>query len=839
VRRSGQRRVDPLSELGRDLIRVERPSRYLGGETGASRKSDDSLLTMALCFPDLYEIGMSNNAIRILYSGLNAMPGVRAERVFAPAPDFESLLESRGLPLYTLETGIALHDVDILGISLGYELAATSVITVLKSGHVPVRAADRGEGDPIVLAGGPAATNPHPLAAFLDAAYIGEAEAGFFDLARELAVLKTRGIGRSGMIDRLREVEAIWIPERGGAGAKRARRAVFGGFSEASALTALPLPTLKTVQDHGTVEIMRGCPNGCRFCHAGYFYRPQRVKTYDAIRTEVESLVSRGGYREITLASLSSGDYPGIGVLLDRLNAEWGRKRVSFQLPSLKINSFTLPIVRKLAEVRKSGLTFAVETPVDEWQRAINKDVSFDRTIAILDEARAAGFKQAKFYFMIGLPVSGRGAGEAQAILEFLSRIRSRTGFQMNVNVGTFVPKPHTPFQWSAQLGEDESLEALNTLRSGARHLKNVKLSYHSPFLSQLEGILARGDERVGELILAAHGKGARLDAWEEHFDRELWRSVLDEALWPVVEECCGARETDSRLPWEDISIRVSKPALLRELERSIRQESTSACMDECTNPCGACNDEVGIVDESIQGEAVEGSVAEVLVPAPPAAVSGRLVLQYSKKGIASYMQHLSVIDAFDRAILVSDIDVAYSEGFNPMPRFEAAQPLPIAVESDCEIASILLCSEVDPREAIRSIDKALPEGLRIVSGEYFPVLMGKKQRTIGSLEWGSVYTIRDKPLVSESSGTLLVKIESVIHDLSIPELKLERKDDAGIQISLPLPRKKEHSLLRILEHCSDTRPIQCAFAITRTQLIADPGDGSRVSFFQAYRMLC
>jgi radical SAM family uncharacterized protein/radical SAM-linked protein len=838
VRRAGHRRVDPLSELGGDLLRVEKPSRYLGGESGCVRKGDDSLLTIALCFPDLYEIGMSNNAIRILYSGLNAMPGVRAERIFAPAPDFESLLAGKGLPLYTLETGIAVHDVDILGFSLGYELAATSVITVLKSGLVPVRASERGEGDPIVLVGGPAATNPHPLAAFIDAAYIGEAEAGFFDLAEELAGLKRRGIGRAEMLDRLRQVDAIWMPDRDGVGGKRARRAVFGGFSLLPAMTALPLPTLKTVQDHGTVEIMRGCPNGCRFCHAGYFYRPRRIKAYDVIRAEVQNLVDRGGYREITLASLSSGDYPGIGGLLDRLNSEWGKRRVSFQLPSLKINSFTLPIVRKLAEVRKSGLTFAVETPVDEWQRAINKDVSFEKTLAILEEARAAGFRQAKFYFMIGLPVAGRGIGEAQAILEFLSRIRSRTGFQMNVNVGTFVPKPHTPFQWSAQLGEGESLEAMNSLRSGARHLKNVKLSYHSPFLSQLEGLLARGDERVGELILAAHGKGARLDAWEEHFDRELWRSVLDEAHWPVVEECCGARETDSRLPWDDISIRVSKPALLRELERSIRQESTSACMDECANPCGACNDEVGVVDESIQGEAVGGSAAESFVPAPPAAVSGRLVLQYSKRGIASYMQHLSVVDAFDRAMLVSGIDIAYSEGFNPMPRFETAQPLPIAVESDCEIASILLCSEVDPHQAIRSINEALPEGLRIVSGEYFPVLKGKKQRTIGSLEWGSVYSICDKTLVSESSETLLAKIESVIRDLSVPELQLERKDDAGIQISLPLPRKKEHSLLRILEQCSDARPIQSAFAITRTQLIADPGDGSRISFFQAYRVL-
>jgi radical SAM superfamily enzyme YgiQ (UPF0313 family) len=462
------RRVDPIADIGAGLLEVEKPSRYLGGEVGSVRKPDEALLSVALCFPDLYEIGMSNNAIRILYAGLNAQEGVRAERVFAPAPDFEALLSRLGIPLYTLETGLALCDVDILALSIGYELAATSILTVLGSGRIPVRAAERGEGDPIVIAGGPAITNPRPLSSFLDAAFIGEAEGGFFELSQELSVMKRQGANRSDLLGRLAMDEAIWLPDRGN-GSKKARRAVFAGFAQTQASTALPIPILKTVQDHGTVEIMRGCPNGCRFCHAGYFYRPQRAKPYEVIEAEVASLVELGGTREITLASLSSGDYPRIGELLDRLNAEWGGRRVSFQLPSLKINGFTLPIVRKLAEVRKSGLTFAVETPVDEWQKCINKDVSFEGTIAILEEARAAGFKQAKFYFMIGLPVPGRGLGEAQAILDFFARLRSRISLQINVNVGTFVPKPHTPFQWSAQLPESEAMEAINLLRSGLR----------------------------------------------------------------------------------------------------------------------------------------------------------------------------------------------------------------------------------------------------------------------------------------------------------------------------------------------------------------------------------
>ena len=394
MKREGILRINPILDLGGSLLDVEKPARYLGGEVGSVRKDDDSLFSIALCFPDLYEIGMSNNAIRILYSGLNALPDVRAERVFAPAPDFEALLARKNLPLYTLESGLALSDVDMLGISLGYELAATSMLAVLESGHIPILAVERGEGDPIVIVGGPAATNPHPFSSFLDAAFIGEAEAGFYDLAEELSLMKRSGGSRSDILDRLSQVEAIWMPARRDRAPKKARRAVFSSFPSAPSVTAFPLPTVKTVQDHGTVEIMRGCPNGCRFCHAGNFYRPQRTKSYEVIHAEVEALVTKGGYREITLASLSSGDYPGIGVLLDRLNSEWGSRMISFQLPSLKINSFTLPIVRKLAEVRKSGLTFAIETPVEDWQKSINKDVSFEKTVAILDEARASGFKQ-------------------------------------------------------------------------------------------------------------------------------------------------------------------------------------------------------------------------------------------------------------------------------------------------------------------------------------------------------------------------------------------------------------------------------------------------------------
>ncbi|RPI98030.1 MAG: radical SAM protein, partial [Spirochaetales bacterium] len=350
-------RIDPLRDIGSRLLDVEKPARYLVGDYGAKIKEGEGLYTLAICFPDLYEIGMSNNAIRILYDGLNRIEGLRCERVFAPAVDFERLLGELGLPLYTLETGIALCDVDMLGFSVGYELSATNMLAVLASGKIALSAVERGEGDPIVIAGGPAISNPHPFAEFLDAAFIGEAEQGFYGLAAELAAMKAAGARRKDFLERLSREPAIWMPVREGSGGKRALRAVYGGFTGEIYKTATPLPTLKVVQDHGTVEIMRGCPNGCRFCHAGFYYRPQRIKSFAAIGAEVEHLVREGGHREITLSSLSSGDYPCLPELLSWLSGLWSRHRVSFQLPSLKVNSFTLPLLSQLAEVRKSGLT--------------------------------------------------------------------------------------------------------------------------------------------------------------------------------------------------------------------------------------------------------------------------------------------------------------------------------------------------------------------------------------------------------------------------------------------------------------------------------------------------
>ena len=811
-------RIDPIQTFGAELYAVAKPARYLGGELGAlpPAELEDSRLRIALCFPDLYEIGMSNNAIRILYNEIERnCPEVRCERVFAPAPDFEALLRRRDVPLYTLESGFPLHSCDIIGFSIGYELLATNMLTVLETGRIPLRAADRGEGDPIVIAGGPASTNPHPFEIFMDAVYIGEAEAEFFEMLDDLAAIKHRGGDRAAMLARLRESKAVWMPAGAAGGPKQAWRAVFSGFPESASSTAFPVPVLQTVQSHGTVEIMRGCPNGCRFCHAGYYYRPQRVKPAENIESEVKELVELAGYREITLSSLSSGDYPDIVGLFRRLNAAWKDRFISFQLPSLKVDSFTLPLLAELSEVRKSGLTFAVETPVESWQGSINKTVSFDKIATILKEAKQYGFKSAKFYFMIGLPVPGRGRGEAEAIVEFLKKIAAVERIALNVNVGTFVPKPHTPYQREPQISEADALDTIRFIKNELRPYKFISISYHSPFTSTLEGVFSRGDGRVGELILSAYQKGARLDAWDEYFDRGVWESVFEEARrkygFDPREEYLSGRPDKSSLPWDDIHLFVAKSYFNDENDHSRASELTSACVEGCVHPCGSCNDQFGIVPGGAFAEAAAGlEIAQThsaenrlgiadkgfrILQKLPAEEARRFVISFSKQAEAAFYPLHAISGIFERAFAILDLPVQFTEGFNPLPRMELTQPLALGLQSGEDVLAVWLHSAIeviDEPAFIAAFNRCVPRGIRIESFRIGrPRIDGK--HTIGSHYWGSKYRV-----AFDSRADFDQALAALVCTNPSEEIKSDRAA-AVIEISLNDARGGDRNIVRLL----------------------------------------
>ena len=795
--------VNPLRDLASSIHKVEKPARYLGGELGSNPPIEDAAdrrLRIALCFPDLYEIGMSNNAIRLLYNQLSTMSdSVVCERVFAPAPDFEKLLEERDVPLYTLESGIPLFQCDIIAFSVGYELLATNMLTVLQAGKVPLLREERDSTSPVVIAGGPAITNPHPFGKFLDAVYIGEAEAGFYELVCRLADIKAQSRAeemRRRFLEEIGTMEQVWTPYKVNSYPQsdgpckddvRSRshktvRAVFDQFSTTTAFTAHPVAVLPTVQSHGSVEIMRGCPNGCRFCHAGYFYRPQRIKSSACIDEEVRILIEDGGYQEITLASLSSGDYPDIVDTFRALNEKWKERHVSFQLPSLKVNSFTLPLLSELSEVRKSGLTFAVETPIEAWQLAINKEVSLEKTLSILKEARSLGFRSAKFYFMIGLPVPGKGMGEADAISAFLRQVSVESKMAINVTIGTFVPKPHTPYEQQSQLSEEEALNCIHRIKDSLRQFRSISISYHSPFSSVLEGLICRGDDGVGDVILSAFRNGARLDAWDEYMKRDAWREAIkehaqslgtDENEWIARMLSGRPREGLNRPIWKDVSLNVSNSYYDNELDNSMNSIPTVPCADPCEHPCGACNKNAHIVCNSIQlkelsdaasTESTASAERSTARPIGKKAIAKvellesfsignahqslledkRLILTYRKKDQAAFYPLHSVPNVFARAFLILGIPVRFSEGFNPIARLEFTPPLSLGFESNAEICSAWLASGFvinDNDGFLNALNSVLPSGLVVQSvriGD--PRNLGKN--SIGTIFSGSLFAI-------------------------------------------------------------------------------------------------
>lgn len=830
--------VKPLDDLGGRLVSVQNPARYLGGEYGQIVKESGDLL-FALAFPDLYEIAMSNLAVKILYDGLNRIRTIRCERVFAPAPDFEQLLESVSVPLYTLETGTPLHTADIIGFSIGYEPGITGVLSILESGGVPLESGNRGEGDPIVIAGGCGVTNPAPFSRFFDAIFIGEAEAGFFDLMAALAERKKEGARRSDLVSILESHPAVWTARKqDDTDGICARRAVFGGFGSPDTdgpdrQVCFPVPNIRIVQDHGAVEIMRGCPNGCRFCHAGMYYRPQRIKDPARIINDIDYLVNRGGYREISLLSLSSGDYEGIDHLLDILIERYAGRNISFQLPSLKVNTFTLPILEKLAQVRKSGLTFAVETPVDSWQRSINKDVFRQRILGILHEAKKRGWSKAKFYFMIGLPVDETEISEEDAIIEFLLDIQAQTRIQCNVNVGTFIPKPHTPYQWERQLSMDESKAKLDKLYHNLPRGK-FKVSTHKPFSSFLEAVISRGDERVGELILEAYHRGCRLDAWEDWARPEVWQEVLTSASWDVEQETIRERSIEEKLPWDGVSLGPTKTFLKKEREKSIAGIVTDPCEENCRMPCGVCNRDIKVKKATEQQTAIvsQPATAPVIREGP----RYRVLVSFSKKDAARYIPHLGLLEIWNKAFARSGLPVVYTEGFNPLPRFELAQSMSLGIASEDEVATFMLFDKPENNESLRMLlNSSLPESIQINRLCWYELSTKVKRQSLSVFLWGNrfVYDFRERGM-----------IESIMKDSRIQEY-LAAHSDMSIEydrestsIQARIPFRADRPFRELLSQVSGIPVYELATITKIAALATHPETGSIGSFFDVFEYL-
>ena len=732
-----RRYINPVEDIGASLLNVEKPARYSGGEYG--RLADKNAgFQMLIAFPDLYEIGMSNQALRILYNGLNALPGVSCDRAFAPAPDFERFLRDAKLPLYGLDTGISLKSLDALMFTLGYELGAGGILCMLDLSGIPLYSRDRDASDPLVIAGGPAVSNPLPYSDFIDAFWIGEAEAGFFELAAELSELKKSGKGRGALLEHTAAHPNIWVK-----GKQKALRAIDFHFGEKKNTGAVfPVASMKTVQHHGALEIMRGCPNGCRFCHAGFWYRPMRQKQQERIIEETAAFVEQGGYREISLSSLSSGDYSGIAELVGELNRRFRDRHVSFQMPSLKISGFSLSILEQVSQTRKSGLTFAVETPADAWQMSINKEVSRNSVVEILIEAKKHGWRGAKFYFMIGLPhsVSSDQESEETGIVSFIMDVARRTGMRFNINIGTFVPKPHTPYQWAAQIDQQTAFTKSMFIKNRLKPLGH-KVSISEPVFPRIEGVISRGDERAGVLIEEAYRRGSRLDAWSEYVDKDIWENILTNNQ-ETVDDLLAEKDPAAPLPWQGISSGVSINYLREQWNKSKSQELTSPCNINCTEPCGICSTSQKIVKNSIHSKAnsMEKDAENILPVSKTDPFVWRILFSFTKHASAVFQSHLGLLEIFSMAVNRAGLPVVYTKGFNPLIKLEIASPLSLGISAKAEIAALDFEEYVDADTFIALLNKNLPEGIRIGQAEIFNIPGGAKKHSLASLLWGFCY---------------------------------------------------------------------------------------------------
>ena len=783
--------------MERYLSRVSHPSRYLGGEINAVKKDlSQAELTVCLAFPDVYEVGMSHLGLQILYHLLNALPGVAAERVYAPGLDMEQVMRAKGIRLTSLESRGPLAGFDLVGFSLQYELSYTNVLAMLDLAGIPLRASQRTDGDPLVIAGGPCAFNPEPMAAFFDAVLVGDGEEALPEMCACLVRAKQAGRSRQEMLECLSQIAGVYVPgffeaayrEDGTLaeirplkpGYRRVKKRWVASLDAAPGVRAPLVPYMKIVHDRLSLEIARGCTRGCRFCQAGMIYRPVRERSIHVIEEAVDCCLAGSGFDELSLASLSTGDHSRIAELLTRLMQRYAGEKVAISFPSLRSETLTPRLIEQIKKVRKTGFTIAPEAGTDRLRRIINKGNTEGEILETVRNVFDAGWNAIKLYFMIGLP--GERQEDLEGIVSLAAKIRglaNRGGKRRGVavSVSTFVPKPHTPFQWEGHISMERMQQKQDFLKQEIRRLR-LDFKWQEIFMSYLEAIFARGDRRLAGVVENAYREGCRFDSWSDHLDRGRWERALRgvDARFYVERR----RPFEEILPWDHIDCGIKKSYLRDEYEKSLDGAFTPDCRTAPCNGCGVCAAGPGLQPASAAGES-DGSesVHQEISPGGdartdcrqcPAGAGGyrKLRMRFAKLAEGRFLSHLELVTLFARAVKRAGIAVRFSEGFHPLPRIVFGPALPVGIESEWEYVDMEIRDGGAPAHIMSSLNLALPPWIRVRAAQEIPLKCSALSDSIAAVSFGICLGDSTDSLAKQAAG-LQASLERFHKDATRP----------------------------------------------------------------------
>ncbi len=721
----------PDKRYERLLAQIQKPSRYIGSEWNSILKQPTAdTVRIVLGFPDMYELGMSHLGIRILYTLLNSDENIIAERVYAPARDYTEALKQASLPLCTLESQTPLSDMDIVGFSLQYELGYTNVLNMLDAAQIHVRSSDRGESDPIVIAGGPCVYNPEPMAMFIDAFLIGDGEVAALEVCHAVRTGRRDKLSRQKILESLAQINGVYVPSLYNTHVNEeielvvldsdnqpapypVKRRIEFDLDQTKYPQSFPVPFCEMVHDRINVEISRGCNAGCRFCQAGVIYRPNRSRQPESIVESIMNNLRSTGLDEVSLTSLDVSSYPCLEGLVGYLMQIFREKTIALSLPSMRTGAVSENIAKQIQSVRKTGFTLAPEAGSQRLRDVINKNVSLEDVNNASRFAFSQGWELLKLYFMIGLPTETDA--DVDAIMELACSLSSmgysfskRSG-NINVSISTFVPKPHTPFQWHAMENRDSIFAKQQHLLDLIRRNRKIKLKWHDADASFLEAVISRGDRRIGEVIEHAFRHEALFDAWTDEFDMDIWNRAFDSCGVDAKQYVYRSYRPGVTLPWSHIDTGVCESYLIKEFEKSIRAELTPPCGKDKCHGCGVCTPEYFNAQQPVM-PAVGQQEQKISSDETVYVYSGF----FRKTGRYSFLSHREVINAIIRAFRRENIRINHSCGFNPHPKFSFGPALSTGMAGIREPIRFELLEDISLDELQTRISSQLPDELAV-----------------------------------------------------------------------------------------------------------------------------